>query len=136
MSEGLGNIHGLTMERFVSECTQSTVHEAMDRFLDTVVRYRCVGREARVSYCRSGQFMHDRLYQEGLRTRQVHLTGSVYEGMPEEVCSDVDVMITEKTWPVVVGEPPSDTPTNGHLIANMNMDQPAYVTLQVSPDTD
>ena len=136
VSQGIGNKHGLTMERFVSECTQSTVHEAMDRFLDTVVRYRCVGREATVSYWRVIQAMHDRLYQEGLMTGQVHITGSRFEGMSDEVCCDVDVMFTEKTWPVVVREPPSDTPTHGHLIANMNMDQPAYVTLQVSPDTD
>ena len=134
MSEGLGNIHGLTMERFVSESTQSTVHEAMDRFLDTVVRYKCVDREARVSHCRVLHAIHDRLYQEGLMPGQLHWTGSMFEGMPREVCSDLDAMFTHNTWPVVVCEPPSDTPTHGHLIANM--DQPAYVTLQVSPDTD
>ena len=115
---------------------ETTSHVIMDRFLDTVVRYKCVGREARVSHWRVLQTIEDRRYQEGLETQQVHYTGSMYEGMPREVCSDVDVMITENTWPVVVCEPPSDTPTHGHLIANMNMDQPAYVTLQVSPDTD
>ena len=136
VSEGLGNKHGLTTERFVSECTQSTVHEAMDRFLDTVVRYKCMEREARVSSWRVIQATIDRLYHEGLMTRQVHVTGSMFEGMPWEVCSDLDAMFTHNTWPVVVCEPPSDTLTHGHLIAKMNMDQPAYVTLQVSPDTD
>ena len=108
--------------------------EAMDRFLDTVVRYKCVGREARVSDCRVDQAILDRLYQEGLRTEQVHFTGSVFEGMPEEVCSDWDVMYTRPTYPVVVLEPPGDSKQHqsGFVVAHGNPDQPAYLRLKVT----
>ena len=114
--------------------TQSTVHEAMDRFLDTVVRYKCVDREARVSYWRVLQAIDDRLYQEGLRTLQVHNTGSMYEGMPEEVCSDLDVMYTYPTYPVVVLELPGDSKQHqsGFVVAHGNTDQPAYLRLKVT----
>ena len=114
--------------------TQSTVHEAMDRFLDTVVRYKCVDREARVSHWRVSQAIRDRLYQEGLRTRQVHYTGSRYEGMSPEVCSDQDVMYTDNTYPVVVLEPPGDSKQHqsGFVVAHGNPDQPAYLRLKVT----
>ena len=133
MSEDLGSENRLKMEKVISE---STMHQAMDRFLDTVVRYKCVDREARMSYYRLIQAIHDRLYQEGLWPRQILYTGSMFEGMPRDACSDMDVMITKNGWPVVVCETPSDTPIQGQLIANMNREQPAYLTLQVSPDTD
>ena len=110
------------------------VGEAMDRFLDTVVRYKCMDREARVSHCRVLQAIRDRLYQEGLMTRQVHYTGSMYEGMPREVCSDQDVMITYPTYPVVVLEPPGDSKQyqSGFVVAHGNPDQPAYLRLKVA----
>ena len=48
------------------------------RFLDAWVRYRCVGREARVSHWKVTQAIYDRMYQEGLIALQVHYTGSMY----------------------------------------------------------
>ena len=110
------------------------VGETMDRFLDTVVRYKCVDREATVSYCRVRQAIHDRLYQEGLMPGLIQGTGSVYEGMPEEVCSDVDVMYTDPTYPVVVLEPPGDIKQyqSGFVVAHGNPDQPAYLRLKVT----
>ena len=114
--------------------TQSTVHEAMDRFLDTVIRYKCVDREAMVSHMMVEQAIDDRLYQEGLMTRQVHYTGSRYEGMSPEVCSDQDVMFTDNTYPVVVLEPPGDIKQHqsGFVVAHGNPDQPAYLRLKVT----
>ena len=106
----------------------------MDRFLDTVVRYKCVGREARVSYYRVKQVILDRLYQEGVETQQVHWTGSRFEGMPWEVCSDQDLMYTYPTYPVVVLEPPGDSKQHqsGFVVAHGNPDQPAYLRLKVT----
>ena len=106
----------------------------MDRFLDTVVRYRCVDREAMVSHWRVTQAIHDRLYQVGLETQQIHYTGSVYEGMPWEVCGDQDVMYTYPTYPVVVLEPPGDSKQHqsGFVVARGNPDQPAYLRLKVT----
>ena len=122
------------MEHFLSDSTQPGFRQAMDRFLNTVVRYRCVDREARVSYWRVGQAVYDRLYQEGLETRQVHWTGSTYEGMPREVCSDLDVMYIHKTYPVVVLEPPGERQQHqsGFVVAHSNLDQPAYLRLKVT----
>ena len=110
------------------------VGEAMDRFLDTVVRYRCVDREATVSHCRVIQAILDRLYQEGLVTQQAHYTGSMFEGMPQEVCSDQDLMYTRPTYPVVVLEPPGDSKQHqsGFVEAHGNPDQPAYLRLKVT----
>ena len=45
---------------------------------------------------------------------QVHYTGSMYEGIPLEVCSDQDVMFTDPTYPVVLLEPPGDSNNTSH----------------------
>ena len=109
--------------------------EAMDKFLDTVVRYKCIDREARVSYWKVKQAICDRIYQEGLMTWQIQFTGSMYEGMRGEVCSDQDVMYTDHTYPVVVLEPPGDSKEykSGFVVAHGNPDQPAYPRLKVVP---
>ena len=115
-------------------CLDRGIPKAMDRFLDAVVRFKCVDRELKVSYCRILQEIYKRRYDEGATSELRLLTGSSYEGMPSEVCGDVDMMYTNKAWPVVVCEPPGDTPSQGYLIAHMNRVQPAFVTLQLIPD--
>ena len=104
--------------------------KAMDKFMDTVVRFKCVDRESKVSVCRVQQAIYDRLYIEGLSSSQTNYTGSSYEGMADEVCGDMDGMLTMHVWPVVVCEPPSNAPAHGYLMADMNMDQPAFTRLQ------
>ena len=109
------------------------VGEAMDRFLDTG-QVQVYGQGGRGIIHESQTAIRDRLYQEGLWTRQVHYTGSMYEGMPQEVCSDMDVMLSSSTYPVVVLEPPGDSKQyqSGFVVANGNPDQPAYFRLKVT----
>ena len=69
----------------------------METYLDPVVRYLCCGREAHVADTRVKQALYVRLYEQGLRSGQLYLTGSKYEGMRWAVCGDVDFMICERT---------------------------------------
>ena len=116
------------------DCVSKEVREAMDRFLDTVVRYKCVDRAILVSHWRVTQAIRERLYQKGLVAQQVHYTGSRYEGMPQDVCNDLDAMFTDVIFPVVLLEPPGDSKKHqsGFAVARGNTDQPAYLRLKVT----
>ena len=78
--------------------------ECMEGFLDAVARYKCVGRDVRVSYWRVLQALWDRQYKESLEEMEYNWTGNVFEGMPWEVCSDIDIMQGDSDWPVVTTE--------------------------------
>ena len=57
--------------------------------------------------------------------------------MPGEVCSDRDGRYTHSTYPVVLLEPPSDNQQyqSGFVVAHGNPDQPAYLILQVTSES-
>ena len=61
----------------------------MEELLDTLIRYKCVGRDVRVTRFRIKQTVCDQLYQEGLRRWQVIYTDSFFEGLPDDVCNDI-----------------------------------------------
>ena len=108
--------------------------EVIDVFLGALVQYVCIDREAMVSYRRLSQSIQDKPYHKQLTTQHIILTGSLYEGMPSEVCSDQEVMVVDNTYPVVVSEPPGDSKQyqSGFVVAHGNPDQPAYLRLKVT----
>ena len=108
------------------------VHRLMERFLDTVVRFQCLGREARVSYWRLSQAMVDRLYPESPGVIPVHMimTGSSYEGMSGDVCGDTDLMQVYRDDPMVVCGHIPEAHTQGYLLAHINPTNPAFLTLE------
>ena len=106
----------------------------LDRFLDAVIRYKCMDRQSRVSHFKVLQVMEDRLFEEGLRAWQQQYTGSRFEGMQTEVCSDQDLMYTHPDYPVVLLEPPgvSVQSQSGFVVAHCSHYQPAYLRLKVT----
>ena len=112
-----------------NEDTDSQLTAAVNLLVDAVVRYRFVDREDRVANLRLKQAFNDRIFRTGNTPWKTYFTGSMYEGMPYEVCGDRDIMYRHTSWIFFITNASRGTT---RFIAIRNTLNPAYISLITS----
>ena len=105
--------------------------DAVQHFLDFVVRFKLIQRDSQICVHRILQCLDDRVFELGYWA-QLYLTGSFYEGMPSEVCSDRDQMVCEAYYPIV--QPLGSSPLGDKkvLIAEDSKEQAVFLKLRLN----
>ena len=118
----------------------STRQSIIGRFLTTLALYNCVERDIIVSGLRLWQTIRGDLFKDAEKFKLGYhrldlYTGSFCEGMPEEVCGDIDVMFIMYNWPAVLFDNPTNPEnlSNGYLLAEGVPGKPAFLRLKAPP---
>ena len=91
-----------TLKYFTVNGRQPSVE---DDFIDALIHYKVTTtRSMKVSALRIRQYLREVIYNRGLSEELQIYSGSMWEGMPFEVCGDRDFMKVRRNFPIVCSE--------------------------------
>ncbi|XP_033095315.1 uncharacterized protein LOC117099901 [Anneissia japonica] len=114
-------------------------HQLMDKFADGMISLAMVDRLVRISFGRIQQEITN-VIEKDYSSEQYHhfsiYVGSQFEGMPEHVCSDQDIMRCKSEFPIVMWHSQAKVETFhcGYVFAKHNSEEPLYVNLKLVDD--
>ncbi|XP_071963945.1 cyclic GMP-AMP synthase-like receptor 2 [Antedon mediterranea] len=116
----------------MSDSIDRKTNQAMERLAGSIIEFIAVGRSLRIIEANVGQQTFNCLSKVCLPNENI-MSGSMFEGMPDNLCGDVDQMMTKPIFPVVRW--PSQAVVNihecGYVMAEPNPSNPAYLKLKV-----
>ena len=110
------------------------VSESIDSVLDMAIRDEYIDRDLAISYHMINGTIADQLTRKGYTDmKQFIYSGSAFEGIPINRCSDYDIMVGNLQYPVVLHDNPQrgTVPKTGYVIAEGISEQPAFLRLKI-----
>ena len=110
------------------------VSDSIDSVIDMAIRGELIDRDLRNSRFIVKDTITDQLTRKGYTDMiQFIYSGSVCEGIPMDRCSDLDLMVANLQYPVVLLDNPKrgTVPKTGYVIAEGLSEQPAFLRLKI-----
>ncbi|XP_033098209.1 uncharacterized protein LOC117102116 [Anneissia japonica] len=114
--------------------TAETRRKMLDEFASAIIDINVTSRLANIYIDKIGYEIRDKLFKETKAFCHTYGTGSLYEGMPLDVCNDEDIMFLRRSFPMVLFQSPDlyDISKSGYLTASQCLYEPLYLMLQAN----